>query len=274
MRADRRHELKENDLAHALELAREYLDRNGKRLGIVVLAVLAVAVTVTLTMRTRAASLEDAWKQKVALTYENVEDGKQSLDKLSALLRDSSDPSFVMSALIDQGLQSLRLAQEVPLPPDGNLNDRAKSAFDQLLARFGHNPIAQGTARLGLATVAENEFAIDGSIAHKETARDQLTAVVEHPALATLPYHLLARERLEQLDDTFTVVRFSAAPPPEPEPPAEPVVQPTTITPTPISPDELPADLRRLQRVRVNEDGTIEPVDDENSDDGVDEAQP
>ncbi len=274
MRADRRHELKENDLAHALEVAREYLDRNGKRLSIVVLVVVAVAVTVTLTMRTRAASLEEAWKQKVALTYENVEDGKQSLDKLAALLRDSSDPSFVMSALIDQGLQSLRLAQEVPLPPDGNLNDRAKSAFEQLLARFGNNPVAQGTARLGLATVAENEFAIDGSIAHKETARDQLKAVVEHPALATLPYHLLARERLERLDDTFTVVRFSAAPPPPPEPPAAPVVQPTTITPTPISPDELPADLRRLQRVRVNEDGTIEPVDDEESDDGVDEAQP
>ena len=37
MKAERRHELKENDLAHALAVAREYLDDHGARIGMYVL---------------------------------------------------------------------------------------------------------------------------------------------------------------------------------------------------------------------------------------------
>ncbi|UCE59393.1 MAG: hypothetical protein JSU63_18365 [Phycisphaerales bacterium] len=217
MKATRRHELKENDLSHMIEVARTYMTDHGTKVGLLVLLVLAVIVVVSISVRTKAANTERTWLRRTQLSFDTPEDGKASIDKLRAMLVDAPDESFVFSSLMEQGSQALRLAQEVEIPPDPELNDRAREAFESLLARFPDNPIAFGLAHTGLATVEENDFALDSRSAHKARAAEHLQAVVDHPALNSLPFHLLASTRLEKLEDIFTVVRFADPEVPEDE---------------------------------------------------------
>ena len=254
MKAERRHELKENDLAHALEVAQTYLAERGGRILFVVGAVVVVIAIVSISVRSRAAALEDAWQRKRSLVFENVEEGRRSLETLDAITKDAGDPTFVLTSLIDLGTQALRLAQEVDLPPDPELNEKARKAFEQLLVQFGNNPMAFGAAHCGLATVEENAFVLDGGLAHKEQALQHLQAVTDNPAVRGLPFHRLALDRQKQLDKVFTVVRFQPAPIEEGLAEGEPV----TITPAPTSEKEV---IQRIwQKVQV-EDGEVTVVE-------------
>ena len=237
MKADRRHELKENDLLLALGRARDYLDVHGKQIGLMCLAVVVVGGAVSFGLRSRAAALEDVWRRRNQLNFESVDVGKKSLETLEGITRDVSNESFVLSSLMDQGRQALRLTQQVAVPPDRELNEKARQAFEQLLSRFGDNPLAVGVALSGLATVEENEFVLDGNLSHKEKAREHLNAIVGNPQLNALPFQQLALDRLKTLDATFTKVTVEPPPPPLPAPPppteapvdvpqAEPVEQP------------------------------------------------
>lgn len=257
MKADRRHELKENDLAHALEVARKYLNEHGGRIGLVVVVVLAVIAVVGIAARSRAVALEDAWERKSNLVFDNVEDGKQSLETLRKLTDETADPGFALAGLIDQGRHALRLAQQVNDPPDLELNEMAHEAFEQLLTRFWENSLAFGAAHCGLATVEENRFALDGDFVHRERAREHLQAVVDNPALHGLPFHRVAVERTRALDKVFTVVRFESAPPDEEQAKAPSA----TVAPVRISGEQIPPDI--LQKVQVQQDGTVEIVDTE-----------
>lgn len=271
MKATRRHELKENDLAHAIEVARGYLSEHGTRVGVLVLCAIAAITVVSITVRTRAGNAERVWAEKGRLLFDDPDGGKESIDKLRVLTTEATDDSFVLTSLIEQGRHALRLAQQVEVPPDPDLNDRARDAFNTLLERFPDNPLALGVAHSGLATIAENDFAVDSDRTHQDQARRHLQAIIDDPALNTLPFHRLASDRLAKLDGIFTIVRF--APPAEPEETEAAAAAPITITPTPIdvtatpiSIDELPASLRRI----AGPPGGVVPG--QADDGGVDEA--
>lgn len=219
MKADRRHELKENDLLLALDGARHYLDVHGKKIGLIAVAILVVFGAVSFGLRSRAAAIEDIWRRRNQLKFEPVDVGKKSLEALAGITKEISDKEFVLSSLTDQGRQALRLAQQVPSPPDGELNEKAREAFEQLRSRFSDNPLALGVALSGLATVEENAFVLDGNLTHKEEARAHLNAIVGNPKLNALPFQQLALDRLKLLDATFTKV--TVEPPPPPPPPTE-----------------------------------------------------
>ena len=221
MKADRRHELKENDLLLALDGARNYLDVHGKQIGLIAVAILVVFGAVSLGLRSRTAALEDIWRRRSDLKFEPVDVGKKSLEALESITKEVSDKEFLLSSLTDQGRQALRLAQQVPFPPDRELNEKARDAFEQLRSRFSDNPLAVGVALSGLATVEENEFVLDGELSHKEKARTYLNAIVGNPKLNALPFQQLALDRLKLLDATFT--RVTVEPPPPP--PAAPVTE-------------------------------------------------
>lgn len=239
MKAERRHELKENDLAHALEVARKYLDEHGKRIGFAVVVVVAVMAGVGLTVRSRAAAMEDMLRRRSALKFDDPEKGKESLDALAAMTRESSDEQFVLTGLLDRGEQALRLAGDVVVPPDRELNDRAKEAFEELLERFGENPLARGIAHCGLATVEENYYVLDHDLAHKERAKDHLSAVIEDPLLNGMPFKRSALDRRNALDKIFTEVVF-VYPEPEEEPADEPGPgQPISLDPIRIDPSRI-----------------------------------
>ena len=251
MKAERRHGLKENDLAHAIQVTQTYLQERGGRILFAVGAAVVVIAVVSVSMRSRAAALEDAWQRRKSLDFESVEEGRRSLGTLDAIRKEATDPTFVLTSLIDLGTHSLRLAQKVDDPPDPELNETARDAFTQLLARFPENPLAFGAAHCGLATVEENAFALDGNVEHKESARQHLEAVTANPAVQGLPFHRLALDRHKRLDKTFTVVRFEPAPIEE-ELAAD---RPATITPTPVAEEEAPIRIR--QKVQVQPDGSL-----------------
>ena len=127
MKTERRHELKENDLAHALTVAKTYIDENGGRIGLLILIVFGALAVVTFTVRSRAAAIEDVWRRRSELKFDDVVTGKQSLESLKAMTHEVSDDRFVLDSLIDYTRQALRLAQEVPDAPDPELNIMAQS---------------------------------------------------------------------------------------------------------------------------------------------------
>lgn len=220
MKAERRHELKESDLGHTLTAARSYLDRNGRQIGIAVIVVAAVIAAIAFGVRSRAAAIEDVWRRKGQLSFENLKVGRESLNALATMTQAVTDERFVFASLMEQGQQALRLAQRVEVPPDFELNEQAGRAFEELLKFSGDNPLAIGIAYSGLATVEENWFVLDGDLAHKEKAEEYLVKIIDNPALSALPFVRMAMDRRKALDETFTKVEF--ADPVPPEEPSEP----------------------------------------------------
>ncbi len=208
MKAKRRHELKENDLQHMVEVTRKYLDENGKTIGFAVIIIAIVVSAIAFTVRSRAAAIEDTWRRRNSLSFADPKTGKESLRTLAAMTRESSDEDFVFRGLVDRGSQALRLAREVPAPPDPELNIMAREAFEELLRRFGNKRLAVGIAHCGLATVEENEFVLDRDMAHKNRAEEHLTAVIENPQLSGMPFQRLALDRRTALNKVFAEVEF------------------------------------------------------------------
>lgn len=218
MKAQRRHELKENDLAHALNNIRDYLDENGKQVTIGVIIIAAVIAAVVFGVRSKAAALEDVYRRRAQLNFDDPQIGRESLDALASMTKDVSNDRFLFTSLIQQGQAGLRLARQVPASPDRELTLRAQKAFQELLTRFGNSPLAKGIARSGLATVEENLFVLDGDVSHKDQAREHLQALVDDETLNGMPFKRVAMDRLEALDRTFTRVEFSYPVPDTPTP--------------------------------------------------------
>lgn len=217
MKAQRRHDLKENDLAHALEVGRHYLDENGRRLGLAVVVVSAVIAVTALSVRSQTSAKEDRWRRLGELAFDTPETGRDSLVTLAALIEEASDPKFARKSLILQGQESLKLALKVAAPPDSEFNESARRAFTQLRDRFADNPMSVALAHLGLATVEENAFMLDADAAHKEAARQHLALVVDDSRFDLLPFKRMAKDRLAGLDQTFTRATFDDPLPQEAE---------------------------------------------------------
>jgi hypothetical protein len=215
MKTERRHELKENDLAHLLEQARVYLGEHGKQVAVAVIAVVGVVVLVSVFLRSRAASIEDVWRQRAELKLDTIDEARTSLKTLRTLAVNAPDRTFTLSGLMECGASGLRFARQQPKGiPDQEMNDFARESYSELLKRFSNNPLAFGTAHCGLATVEENAFVLDGNAARKDAARKHLQAVVERTDLNLTPFYRMANDRLAALDQTFHRVEFAPAPPP------------------------------------------------------------
>ncbi len=206
MKAERRHELKDNDLLHILHTMRDYLTENGGRVGLAIILVVVGATALSIGVRSQSAASEESWTHKSELIYSDVEKGRESIATLTTLTAQSGDDSFVLSALLEQGQQALRLAQEVPFPPDEDFNNVAKTTYTSLRERFPGNALAIGTALIGLATVEANAFVLDTDPAHMEKAKALLTEARDSKALSGLPFQRIAIEKLSRLDQTFRPV--------------------------------------------------------------------
>ncbi len=218
MKTERRHELKENDLAHFLSTTMEAAKQRGQTIVVIVVGIAAVVVVGTWTMSSRSQANVDAWASKRNLTYPNPQDGRLALENLALLRRGSSDKTFVLDCLTDQGAIALDLANRASPAPDPQLNELAKDAFEELLELFGNQLVAAGVGHSGMASVAENEFALDRNPAHKEEARRHLKKITENVALFSgTPFMDNALSRLNDLDRVFTPVTF--------EPPAPPTTE-------------------------------------------------
>lgn len=253
MKTERRHELRENDLAHALQTATSYVGQNAKQLGMLAFAGVAVVTVVTIALGSRSIGREEAWLEMGNLSFATVEEGRRSVETLREIIQEADDDEFIMTGLMTLGGQALRIAQDVDVPPDVEFNDAARQAFEQLLQRFERQPLAFAAAHSGLATVAENDFVLDPGPSHKERAERHLSAIVQNKALAGLPFFKMATNRMEQLDDTFTIVRFDPAT-------IVDTIKVLGIADAPSAPGEKEGEPEKL-RLLIHPDGTQEWLD-------------
>lgn len=216
MKAERRHELQENDLVHLLERGREYLATNGKHVVVIAIVVIAVGVGASTLFRSQSVAREELWRQRAEINIEKPEDATTQLGNLRKLVDSASDQAFVLFGLVDEANLALRFARQgASATPERELVDRARSAYEEILRRFSGNPVAFGAAHCGLATVEENLFVLDGDPARKENARKHLDVVIDNPALQATPFGKMALDRRNALDATFQKVVF--LPPMTPE---------------------------------------------------------
>ncbi len=208
MKSQRRHELRENELAHALSVVRQYLKDKGSSLGLAAVIVMAVVSVLIVAVRSRATAVERVWQDKSSLRYDNPETGRASLERLRSMVNEVSDESFILASLFDIGREALRLAQLAPVPPDPTLTTWAEQAFHDLLERFPNNPLAVGVALSGLATVEENRFVLEEDLSHKARAREYLVRIIDHELLAGMPFQRIAVDRRKSLDAVFSRVRL------------------------------------------------------------------
>lgn len=243
MDSERRHQLRENDLAHGLTVTRDYFEQHSKQITFVALTVLVLFAVGSFVVRSRSEARSDEWRQKNELKFDDPKDGLRSIDQLLSIVKSSSDSRLVLDGLIEAGRQSLKLAQEAPFPPDRELNERARQAFDELLKHFPREPMPTGVALSGLATVEENSFVLDHNLAHKEKAREYLTRLSSDSTFSGLPFQRIALDRLKTLDSIFVVTEFAPPPPPPPaeaaaptDAPVEGAAAPAKIEPAKVDP--------------------------------------
>ena len=239
MKSERRHELRENDLAHTLTVTRDFFEQYSKQITFGAVAILAVFAITSFVMRSRATAHQDVWRQKNALSFVTPDEGKRAVDRLFEMAEGSSDRRFVLDSLMEAGRQSLRMAKEAPFPPDRELNNKARRAFEELLKRFPRETLGAGVALSGLATVEENEFLWDYNLGHKEKAKEYLTRLANEPMFQGLPFQRVALDRLKSIDSVFQVTQFMPPPPPPPAPEGEAQVE-GVDTPPPAVPTEQP----------------------------------
>jgi hypothetical protein len=239
MDSERRHQLRENDLAHTLMVTRDFFEQHSKQITLVALTALVLFAIGSFVVRSRAAAHEDVWRQKNELKFEGTQEGLRSVDHLLAIVKDSSDRRFVLEALIDAGRQSLKLAKDAPFPPDRELNNRARQAFEELLRRFPNEPLPVGIALAGLATVEENEFVLDHNLLHSVKARGYLDRLSVEPMFRGLPFQRMALDRLKTLDSIFQVTEFAPPPPPPPVEAEAPVDVPVEGEAIPVKVEEI-----------------------------------
>ena len=134
MKAERRHELRENDLLHAMGVAKAYINENGGRIGLVIIGVFAVAMAVMVGMRSRAAAQEDIWRQKSELSFSDGDVGRVSLSELATLTSSTDDEQFILQSLLELHIDAQTLAALALVPlievawADGYLDEKEKQA--------------------------------------------------------------------------------------------------------------------------------------------------
>ncbi|GIK16611.1 MAG: hypothetical protein BroJett003_15750 [Planctomycetota bacterium] len=219
MKAERRHELKENELARVIGDFRTYMQTRGQRLLLVGGGILVVFVAVWFYRQNKSESIGRDWVRYTEILASTPEDGwADALAELRRIGRESRDTSLSITALSKAGHTALRLALQTPEPEKAEaFNDEAEEIFDELRSRWGRFDVARGVALCGLATVAENRFAFDGDASQKDVARKLLDEVANDARLNGTPMKNQAISRLATLDEVFTPVTF-APPEPKPEP--------------------------------------------------------
>lgn len=210
MKTARRQELKTNDLAQSLEDFREFLRNHGSYVvGAVVVVALVVLAYVYNTRSTQQAT-RDATQQMRSLPFDTDDNVRDSVKKLADLAADTKDDALVLESLRRRAQISMSRAHAAEDgTPSAEFLDLAMDAYQQILDRFGSNPVDFGMALFGLATIEEDRFVLDNDPAHKENVRGYLERVRDNEPLTGTPFQTVALERINALDRTFVTVAMN-----------------------------------------------------------------
>lgn len=208
MKAERRHELQENTLAHVLTNFPLYLSIYGGR----ILTVLLIVVLAWLLLRYRAESK----RQTVETTRINLAQAREATQQmnrlvggfrpplevaslrtqmlsdanaaLDAVLANADNETIKAEATVARGDLYWAAANLPDLPgaatqpslalPDtrDNLLAKAAASYESVLVTFHNQPIAVATALLGLASIAENQARFDDAEKYYTQLKDSQSA--------------------------------------------------------------------------------------------------
>ena len=278
MKAERRHELKTNTLAHQLENLPEFGRQYGTKILLAIVAVLAIVVFVRYQARASREAREQAADTFAAALsginnldrIPNMLDGRAAAEQrkqvqeqaaraIQQVLDQSKDASLRADALLVRGdlnwklatLPEIRGAETQPslrlAESDTDLLEKARVAYEAAASADGARPLTVANARLSLAAVAEEQSKWDEARKHYE----QLVADPRTPE----PFKHDARVRSEELADiskpillgkpaTRPVAELPELGPPAPEPTtgATTTTSPATTTTAPAEEGPEPAE--------------------------------
>ncbi len=211
MRAKRRHELKENILAHELAKLRQFLSKYGSWIA---LAIVAVAVVLVVVWRLRAQEQAGFAREKQELdlycTHPDMP-RKDRLDNFCRLAESAEDPLVAASSAIEAGnmysqdYEDHVRAGDADGPDARQARDNAARYYRMALERHARvkpklKPTA-ATAHYGLGILAENQGDKAAARRHYEQA------------LALGGKGHQAGVHLQRLDEWFAARRFPATRP-------------------------------------------------------------
>lgn len=252
MDADKRHQLKQNELAEALAKLRDFSD---PRFIYALVAVAAIGLGVLAWygwQYSRRHALEQGWQRlnvaAGALFSDDANRLASAQEDLRAMIADTKDQGLAGYARLELATSRISQAFRQPAQRREAFEDAA-NLLDQIL-REPQSPLSlRAAANFALASTHE-------SLRQFDKAREFYKVLVDDPQYAAFAYKPLAEDRLANLDKLTSTVAFEQGLPPAPatqpqatavplqvgQPPAQMVpVQPVAPQPAPAGGEPQPA---------------------------------
>jgi len=224
LKAERRHELKENVLAKDLVRIRTWMGRHRAWVIGVPVAVLLIVLLTMYALNRRKSAREDEWALYHQLTGPTTKTPAQVREELLALADGTSQEELAAVAYFQAGKMAAReLAWRYAKLDEGareKLEEEATAAFEKITTNYGENRwvTSQAYVLLGLLAESRGEFDKAGE-AYQRAAK----LWPEGAELAALP----AKMQIQQIRDSWPIILPDKAPPPRLSP-SWPTTMPTS----------------------------------------------
>jgi predicted negative regulator of RcsB-dependent stress response len=211
MDAKTRHELKQNELAEALERLRHFDNPTTRWTLLIVAVALALAAAWMLWTYQRAHALEESW-QNMALIQSKLSNPDPSTVAvarvdLEALVEDAAQPSVRNYGQLRLACAKIEEAIAQPSQREPLLRE-AVTLLEKLTTSGNGDPLLEAAARFALGTAYE-------SLREPDRARAQYDALVSREArFAGSPYLERSRTRLENMDEVTAQIQLLPGDPP------------------------------------------------------------
>lgn len=254
MKQTRRHELKQNELAHSLTELKEWLSKYANYVIGAAVAVVAVIGIGSYSSQQRNRQFEQGWADYQATVEDyakaagtvgrganasippdaaRMDQAFNNMQQVADKYADYED--LAARSLLWIGDQALRrLATVQSGPSDAGslaLLDRAEKAYGRVTTEFKNRSLDVAVAQFGLAAIAEERGQFD-------QAKKVYEELSQWEGAELLPMANLAKVKLKEVDNYAKPVTFASRPTPPP-----PTTQPFTeliIPPAPTSPTSAP----------------------------------
>ncbi|MBS3733710.1 MAG: hypothetical protein KGY99_02175 [Phycisphaerae bacterium] len=204
MKADRRHELRENSLTRAVRDGRAYLKQHGRKISWIVLAVaLVVAVTMLFVQNYRRRHAELQQRFDGLLVRPVASRDATWLAKMQELAEQDDDERIAALACVKVG-DAYRRRGRADDAPDADA--AAQRYYRRVLSQYGDRTVAAGQARYGLGCLAEAR-------GEAQAAADFYEQVTGDAALAGTAVAAMAEEAAAGLDDAAVEITMVARKP-------------------------------------------------------------
>lgn len=243
MKAERRQELRTNELSEQIEQVRSYVRENSTRLLATVIGIVVIVSASVWYFRGRESKVAEGWRQFQEVA--SATSPSDRVDQLKAIAQQDVDSALTLQAWLAVG----GIARNEMLNPTGSAavfdtgpdwSEIARAAYQEVLDSFPERIPPAGESMIALGTLAEDSGDFD-------KARTLYEKVIGDARFDNTPFEQQAEFRLEGLDAWSVPVVF---PPPKPGPlpvTAAPTLIPTaaptlipTAPPTPAKPPPVP----------------------------------